>query len=310
MALLRLLPALLGALADLNRSLARKAKQFDPIVKLGRTQLSDAIPIRLGQEFRAWRAALMRAADRLRQHMKMLRSVNLGGTAIGTCLNAGPYYQTHIIPVLNEITGLDLRRAGDLVDATQNTDDYLALSSSLRGCAVALAKLASDLRLLSSGPNGGLGEITLPARQNGSSIMPGKINPVIPEVVNQIAFAIIGHDVTAALVAQAGQLELNAFEPVLFDQLLSDIAWLTHGIRTLDINCIRDISANSDRCREHLARSTALATALAPVIGYQRSAAIAKRALQENRSIQDLIEQAGLDDRMIQACLAAVRQMR
>ena len=305
MALLRLLPALLGALADLNRSLARKAKQCDTIVKLGRTQLSDAIPIRLGQEFQAWRAALQRAAVRLRQHMKPLRIVNLGGTAIGTCLNADPYYLANIIPVLNEITGLDLRRAVDLVDATQNTDDYLALSSALRGCAVVLAKLANDLRLLSSGPKGGLGEITLPARQNGSSIMPGKINPVIPEVVNQIAFAVIGHDVTAALVAEAGQLELNAFEPVLFDQLLSDIVSLTHGIRTLDINCIRGISANSERCRELLDRSTALATALAPVIGYQRSAAIAKRALRENRSIQDLVEQEGLDDRMLQACLAA-----
>ncbi len=296
MALLKLLPGLIAALAGLNRSLAGKAREFDAVLKLGRTQLSDAVPIRLGQEFQAWHATLRRAAGRLKAELPALRTVNLGGTAIGTCINADPRYLARIVPTLNQLTGLKLHPADNLIDATQNLDGLLALSAALRGCAATLSKMASDLRLLASGPKAGLGEITLPARQNGSSIMPGKINPVIPEVVNQIAFAVIGHDVTATLAAEAGQLELNAFEPILFDNLFSDITMLRNGIATLDRHCIQGITANQARCRELLDHSAALATALAPVIGYQKSSDVAKRVVSENRSVREIAEQEHLVD--------------
>lgn len=294
MALLKLLPGLLSSLDELIRAMAQKASQFDDVLKIGRTQLQDAVPIRLGQEFQVWHDVLLRDAKRIRSLENDLRVVNLGGTAIGTCINAESTYLEKIIPTLNQLTGLDLRAADNLIDATQNPDSLLAVSSSLRGCSVTLSKIANDLRLLSSGPKAGLGEITLPARQNGSSIMPGKINPVIPEVINQIAFSVMGHDVSNMMAIEAGQLELNAFEPILFDNLFTDIMMLTNGIKSFSRNCIQGIAVNRERCQDLLDRSAALATVLAPVIGYQKSADIAKRAIKENRPVMELIKQEPL----------------
>ena len=230
---LRLLQNLKKQLLRLYDALNEKATEFDHIIKMGRTQMQDAVPIRLGQEFKAYSVAIMRDIHRMDKAMDEMRTLNMGGTAIGTGINADEGYLRRIVPNLTEISGMDFIQAFDLIDSTQNLDPFVAVSGAVKACAVTLSKMSNDLRLMSSGPRTGFGEINLPAKQNGSSIMPGKVNPVIPEVVNQVAFNIIGNDVTITMAAEAGQLELNAFEPIIFYCMFQSIDTLGYAVQTL-----------------------------------------------------------------------------
>lgn len=261
---------------------------------MGRTQMQDAVPIRLGQEFRAYADAVRRDTVRMGKAMDEMRSLNMGGTAIGTGINADETYLRRIVPVLSEVSGMALTQAGDLIDSTQNPDPFVAVSGAVKTCAVTLSKIANDLRLMSSGPRTGFGEINLPARQNGSSIMPGKVNPVIPEVINQVAFLIIGNDMTVTMAAEGGQLELNAFEPIIFYCLFQSIGTLTYAVHTFVDNCVTGITANEERCRELVESSVGVITALTPHIGYQHAADIAKRAIVTGQSVRKLILQEKL----------------
>lgn len=283
-----------GALAELIDAFEERAAAFSDIIGLGRTQLQDAVPIRFGQIFSAYASVMRREHQRLLEAQKLLLSVNLGGTAIGTGLNAPAKYLESVVPALSAITGLALDRSGDCVDATQNADDYAALSAAVKGCGVSLSKICNDLRLLSSGPSGGFADITLPARQNGSSIMPGKVNPVIPEVVNQIAFRLVGFDATVTMAAEAGQLELNAFEPVIFDSLHQGLSQLTQGVRTLTKHCIRGIEVNRERCSALVESSASMATALAPRIGYANASRIAAQAQKTGQPVRRIVLEEGL----------------
>lgn len=274
--------------------LEERAAAFDSVIKMGRTQLQDAVPIRLGQEFSAYAAVMRRELARLERGRKELLVLNLGGTAVGTGINASAAYIGKVVPILSEMTGIPFTQSPDLIDATQNTDCYLTLSAALKSCAVSLSKMCNDLRLMSSGPLDGLGEISLPARQNGSSIMPGKVNPVIPEVVNQIAFRVIGYDTTVTLAVEGGQLELNAFEPVIFDSLYQGMTMLRGGMHTLIEHCLRDIRANEEVCRQEVERSVGIATALCPRIGYNAACALAREALRTKRSVRELVLSKGL----------------
>mgnify|MGYP000588688592 FL=1 len=231
---------------------------------MGRTQMQDAVPIRLGQEFKAYSVAIMRDIHRMDKAMDEMRTLNMGGTAIGTGINADEGYLRRIVPNLTEISGMDFIQAFDLIDSTQNLDPFVAVSGAVKACAVTLSKMSNDLRLMSSGPRTGFGEINLPAKQNGSSIMPGKVNPVIPEVVNQVAFNIIGNDVTITMAAEAGQLELNAFEPIIFYCMFQSIDTLGYAVQTLVDNCIVGITANEERCRYLVENSVGIITANQP----------------------------------------------
>ena len=246
---LRLLKKLKKQLLRLHSALEQKADEFDSIIKMGRTQLQDAVPIRLGQEFKAYSVAILRDLNRMDKAMDEMRTLNMGGTAVGTGLNADESYLRRIVPNLSEISGMDLVQAYDLIDATQNLDSFVAVSGAVKACAVTLSKIANDLRLMSSGPRAGFGELNLPAKQNGSSIMPGKVNPVIPEVVNQVAFNAIGNDMTITMAAEAGQLELNAFEPIIFYCLFQSIDTIAYAVNTFVDNCVIGITANETRCR-------------------------------------------------------------
>ncbi len=226
-----------------------------------------------------------------------MKSVNLGGTAIGSRINASGYYEDHVVKTLSDLFGEKLHQAKDLFDSTENLDSFVEISGSLKALAVSLSKMCNDLRLLSSGPRCGLNEINLPARQNGSSIMPGKVNPVIPEVVSQVCFLVIGHDMTIALACEAGQMELNAFEPVIFSQLFESIRSMTNAIHTLNIHCIEGITANKDHCLDLEKNSLGIVTAFAPYIGYKKSAEIAKKALRENKEIEDVVLEEGIMNR-------------
>ncbi len=287
---------LLSELKQLESALSQKAKEFDGILKMGRTQLQDAVPMRLGQAFRAFATAIGRSRGRIAASLLEMRTINMGATAIGTAINAREEYFAHITEELSRLSGEELVRAEDLFDGTQNVDCFAAVSGALKALAVNLSKMSNDLRLMSSGPRTGLGEITLPAKQNGSSIMPGKINPVIPEVVNQVAFLVIGHDVTVTMAAEAGQLELNAFEPVIFYQLFESLRALTGAVRTLTDNCIVGITANRERCAEWVNRSVGIVTALNPYIGYLKAAEIAKESLKTGEPIKSIVLREGLMD--------------
>lgn len=291
---LKLLTSATEELKRLYKALLMKASEFDHVIKMGRTQLQDAIPIRLGQEFHAYAMAIGRDIDRFEQAKEEMRSLNIGGTAIGTGLNADVEYLKKVASNISEVSGLHLYQAKDLIDATQNLDGYVAVSGITKTCAVNLSKIANDLRLLSSGPRCGLNEINLPAKQNGSSIMPGKVNPVIPEVVNQVAFNIIGNDLTITLAAEAGQLELNAFEPVLFYNLFHSIEQIERVTKTFIDNCILGISANEKHCKELVENSVGIITAISPYIGYGKAASIAKRALETNENVRDIILKEGI----------------
>ena len=281
-------------LTRLYDALLNKAEEFDGVIKMGRTQLQDAVPIRLGQEFRAYSAAIKRDISRLESAKQEMSSLNLGGTAIGTGLNADIMYSQKVILILSDICGLSLTQAYDLIDATQNLDGYTFVSGVVKACAVNLSKISNDLRLMSSGPRAGLGEINLPAKQNGSSIMPGKVNPVIPEVVNQVAFNIIGNDMTITMATEAGQLELNAFEPIIFYNLFQSIETLSYAVSTLVDNCIQGITANVQRCKSMVENSVGIITALCPHIGYEKSAVIAKEAIKTGASVKELILRDGI----------------
>ena len=261
---LRLLKKLKKQLLRLHSALEQKADEFDSVIKMGRTQLQDAVPIRLGQEFKAYSVAILRDLNRMDKAMDEMRTLNMGGTAVGTGLNADESYLRRIVPNLSEISGMDLVQAYDLIDATQNLDSFVAVSGAVKACAVTLSKIANDLRLMSSGPRAGFGEINLPAKQNGSSIMPGKVNPVIPEVVNQVAFNAIGNDMTITMAAEAGQLELNAFEPIIFYCLFQSIDTIAYAVNTFVDNCVIGITANETRCRYFVENSVGIITAICP----------------------------------------------
>lgn len=291
---LRLLKKLKKQLLRLHSALEQKADEFDGVIKMGRTQLQDAVPIRLGQEFKAYSVAILRDLNRMDKAMDEMRTLNMGGTAVGTGLNADESYLRRIVPNLSEISGMDLVQAYDLIDATQNLDSFVAVSGAVKACAVTLSKIANDLRLMSSGPRAGFGEINLPAKQNGSSIMPGKINPVIPEVVNQVAFNAIGNDMTITMAAEAGQLELNAFEPIIFYCLFQSIDTIAYAVNTFVDNCVIGITANETRCRYFVENSVGIITAICPYVGYQKAAEIAKEAIKTGESVRKLIIETGL----------------
>lgn len=280
---------LLFELNRLNETLEKKSKEFDHIIKMGRTHLQDAIPIRLGQEFKAFSGPVKRDITRIKSCIEDLKFINMGATAVGTGLNADINYLNNIVKYLSEITGIDLKQSDDLVDGTRNLDSFVWLSSALKTCAVNLSKTANDLRLMASGPRSGLSEISLPQEQPGSSIMPGKVNPVIPEVLNQISFQIFGNDLTITKAAEAGQLELNVFEPVLFFNLFQSIEILTNGIKTFIDNCLIGIVANENNCKYWLDRSVGVVTALTPHIGYKKAAEVAKESMITGIRIYDLI---------------------
>jgi len=291
---LKLIPKAIFQLKRLQDALKKKSEEFNDIIKMGRTQMQDAVPVRLGQEFAAYSAVVGRDIKRINRAMESLTVVNMGATAIGTGINAHCEYEGKIIPNLRKVTNIMLNQSEDLVDGTQNIDCFVEISAALKACAVNLSKIANDLRLMSSGPRTGFGEINLPAKQNGSSIMPGKVNPVIPEVVNQVAFSIIGNDVTISMAAEAGQLELNAFEPVIFYKLFESIETLTHGVNTFVDNCVSGITANEKRCKELVENSIGIVTALCPHIGYKESARIAKVAMKTGEPVRDITLKLGI----------------
>ena len=291
---LKLLPQTIKELEKLEKAMEEKEAEFDDILKMGRTQLQDAVPMRLGQSFGAFAHVLKRDIKRLKNVMDEMKVLNIGATAIGTAINVDPYYLANISYELSKVAGISLKQADDLIDATQNLDGFVSVSGVLKTCAVDISKISNDLRLMSSGPRTGLSEISLPARQNGSSIMPGKINPVIPEVVSQVAYLIIGHDYTITMAAEAGQLELNAFEPVLFHHLFESIDTLKEAAATLTKHCITGITANKGQCEEYIEKSVGISTALCPYIGYAKSAEIAKKSLKTGISVKELVLEEGL----------------
>ncbi len=288
---------LVNAVYELERLyevLEEKAIEFNDVIKMGRTQLQDAVPIRLGQSFHAFASVIKRDINRLSRVQEEMLTVNMGATAIGTSINVSLDYLKNITLNLKKVTGLNLTQAEDLIDGTQNLDGFVSVSGVLKTCAVNLSKMANDLRLLSSGPKTGIGEINLPSMQNGSSIMPGKINPVIPEVVSQVAFNIMGNDFTITMAAEAGQLELNAFEPVLFYNLFESIETLRNATKTFVDNCMVGITANKERCAQLVNDSVGIVTVLCPYIGYKKSADIAKEALKTGISVKEIILREGI----------------
>jgi len=285
---------LLQDMALLRKAFDVKAKEFTEVLKVGRTQLQDAVPMTLGQEFSTYAVMLGEDEQRLAEAASLIREINLGATAIGTGINAHPDYAGRVTSRLSEIANFTFIVSPNLVEATQDAGSFVQLSGVLKRIAVKLSKICNDLRLLSSGPRAGIGEITLPAVQAGSSIMPGKVNPVIPEVVNQIAFEVIGNDVTVTMAAEAGQLQLNAFEPIIAHSLFKSLQHLGAGCRTLAERCVRGIAANPERARRLLDESTALVTALTPYIGYARSTEIAQEVLRTGARVYDLVLQKKL----------------
>ncbi|MCF8236281.1 MAG: aspartate ammonia-lyase [Bacteroidales bacterium] len=276
----------LKALID---SLNKKAKEFKHIIKMGRTQLQDAVPMTLGQSFEAYAVTLEEEIENLNKNAALMLEVNMGGTAIGTGINADPEYSRKVIRHLREITGLDIKLAYNLVEATQDTGAFIMYSSAIKRLSVKLSKMSNDLRLLSSGPRAGINEINLPPMQPGSTIMPGKVNPVIPEVVNQIAFKVIGNDLTVGLASEHGQLELNVMEPVIVQSLFESIEMLKNGMDTLNYRCIKGITANEEHCRNLVQNSIGLVTALNPYIGYENATELAKEAMLSGKGVYELV---------------------
>ncbi|PCD84698.1 aspartate ammonia-lyase [Lysinibacillus fusiformis] len=293
-AVLNLIDELLQTMDYMQSVFHQKAEQFAHVIKMGRTHLQDAVPIRLGQEFEAYCRVINRDIVRIRQTRPNLYDVNMGATAVGTGLNAFPDYIKSVDEHLAEISGLPLKGATHLVDATQNTDAYTEVSGALKICMINMSKIANDLRLMASGPRAGLGEILLPARQPGSSIMPGKVNPVMPEVLNQVAFQVIGNDHTISLASEAGQLELNVMEPVLVFNLIQSISIMNNVFRAFTENCLKDIEANEERMKEYVEKSVGVLTAVNPHIGYEVAARLAREAILTGRSIRELCIEAGV----------------
>ncbi|GKY96512.1 hypothetical protein MPSEU_000610800 [Mayamaea pseudoterrestris] len=295
---------LVESVKHLMAAFDEKAEEFKDVLKLGRTQLQDAVPMTLGQEFKGWSVTLGKDLDRMEQLADLFATVNLGGTAIGTGINTDPKYAGIVMNKLAEVTGLDIHTAPDMIEASSDMGDFLIFSGMLRRLAVKLSKIANDLRLLSSGPRGGINDINLPAVQPGSSIMPGKVNPVIPEAVNQTAFQVIGNDLAITMAAEAGQLQLNAMEPLIVYNLLSNLRMLTNACNMLADRCVRGITANVERCNTLVRDSIGIVTAFSPFIGYEKSTAIAKEALLTGRNVLDLIKEEGLlSDEKIEAIM-------
>ena len=289
MALINSNRTLLATLKQLISALRKKGEGFQQVIKMGRTQLQDAVPMTLGQEFESYAVTLEEEVERLNQNAELFLEVNMGATAIGTGINADRRYPDLVIKHLARVTGLKVVKARNLVEATQDTGAFVMYSSALKRLAVKLSKISSDLRLLSSGPRAGFNEINLPAVQPGSSIMPGKVNPVIPEVVNEIAYKVIGNDHTVTMAAEAGQLELNVNEPIIVQSIFESIEMLNNGMKTFQYRCIDGISANEQRCRDMVHNSIGIVTALNPLLGYEKSSELAKEALRENRSVYELV---------------------
>jgi aspartate ammonia-lyase len=287
-------PALADSMARLEAALRRKARQFGGIVKSGRTHLQDAVPVRLGREFGAYAVAVKKAREAIACSAEALHELNLGGTAVGTGMNAHPRYRRLVLQALRRWTHLPVRPAEDLMERMQSAADFARFSGALRAYALELIRIANDLRLLSSGPNTGLGEIELPAIQPGSSIMPGKVNPVVAEMVDMVGFQVLGHDATVAYASQAGQLELNVMMPVIAYNLLQAMALLTTATHVFATRCVSGITANAARCEAYAKRSLALVTALNPHIGYLNAAKVAKESLTSGTSIHDLVIARGL----------------
>ena len=285
------LRAAMGALAG---AFLLKGEEFAPFLKMGRTQLQDAVPMTLGQEFTAFAHTMIEDVERLGEAQALIREINMGATAIGTGINAPPGYAERVRRHLSAITGLELITAPDLVEATADTGVFVQLSGVVKRCAVKLSKICNDLRLLSSGPRAGFGEINLPPMQPGSSIMPGKVNPVIPEVVNQVCFDIIGGDITVTMAAEAGQLQLNVFEPIIAYRLLRGMIILTRACDVLRERCVAGITANPERMRHFVEHSIGIVTALVPILGYEKATEIAKEALESGRGVYDLVCDRGL----------------
>jgi aspartate ammonia-lyase len=281
----------MGALAG---AFLMKGEEFAAFIKMGRTQLQDAVPMTLGQEFAAFAHTILEDVERLGEAQALIREINMGATAIGTGINAPKGYAEIVRAHLSEITGLALITAPDLVEATADTGVFVQLSGVLKRCAVKLSKICNDLRLLSSGPRAGFGEINLPPMQPGSSIMPGKVNPVIPELVNQVCFDVIGGDVTVTIAAEGGQLQLNVFEPIIAYRLLRGLMTMTRACDILRVKCINGITANPDRMREFVEKSIGVITALVPTLGYETTTAIAKQALETGRGVYELVCDSGL----------------
>lgn len=296
---------LVAVLQSLIESFQKKSQEFAHVIKMGRTQLQDAVPMTLGQSFEAYAVTLSEEILRLNSNAELFLEVNMGATAIGTGINSEPEYSSKVMQHLKRISGLDVVLAGNLVEATQDTGAFVMYSSAVKRLAVKLSKICNDLRLLSSGPRTGINEINLPPMQPGSSIMPGKVNPVIPEVVNQIAFKVIGNDLTVTIAAEGGQLELNVFEPVMVQSIFESIEMLKNGMNTLKFRCIDGITANEEHCRNLVHHSIGLVTALNPIIGYEKSNQIAKLALQTGKSVYDLVlEQKLLTKEQLERVLA------
>ena len=287
------LDGLMAEMAYLRDAFARKADEFADVIKMGRTQLQDAVPMTLGQEFSAWAIMVREDIQRVAETQSLIREINMGATAIGTGLNSHPDYARLVTEKLRELTGIPVVGAENLVEATQDAGAYVQLSGVLKRVAVKLSKICNDLRLLSSGPRAGLHEINLPAMAPGSSIMPGKVNPIIPEVVNQVAFEVIGNDITVTLAAEAGQLELNVMEPVIAFNLFTSLDMLGRACRTLADRCVDGITANREVCRRMVENSIGLVTALNPYIGYERSTIVADEALKSGRSVYEIVLEKG-----------------
>ncbi|MBI3333671.1 MAG: aspartate ammonia-lyase [Candidatus Omnitrophica bacterium] len=292
--ILFVLPDLLRVLGDFEKGLRSKARAFDRVIKSGRTHLQDAVPIRLGQEFGGYARVIEKERGRIEEARGALLEMNLGGNAVGTGINSHPRYRALAVQFIRKETGLPVRPARNLFAVTQSMSDAVHVSHALRGLALEVTKIANDFRLLNSGPRTGLDELRLPAVQPGSSIMPGKVNPVMAEMLNQVCFHVIGHDLTIALAAQAGQLELNVMMPVMGHTLITSIQIMANGTRLFNERCLRGTRANVARCREFADRSLGLATALNPAIGYANAAEVVKEALRRDVSIRRVIEERGL----------------
>ncbi len=287
--MIRCCPALIAEQELLKAALLAKAEEFHDVIKVGRTQLMDAVPMRLGHEFRAFATTIGEDIDRLREVANLLREINLGGTAIGTGINTPDGYTEAAIKYLSDVSGERMMAAGDLIEATSDMGAFITFSGVLKRIAVKLSKICNDLRLLNSGPRAGFGEIKLPAVQAGSSIMPGKVNPVMPEVINQIAYQVIGNDLTVTMAAEAGQLQLNAMEPVIVFNILQSMRMLTRGMKVLREKCIVGIEADRERCKELLDHSLVAVTAINPYVGYAEASRIAKEALKSRRTVREVV---------------------
>jgi len=285
---------LVKSLEDLIAAFRAKGEEFKHIIKMGRTQLQDAVPMTSGQEFNAFANNLQEEIANLERNAVLLREINMGGTAIGTGLNAVPGFADLCTIRMSEFCGDELVKAADLVEATPDTGAYVSYSAALKRLAIKLSKICNDLRLMASGPRCGLHEINLPPMAPGSSIMPGKVNPVIPEVTNQVCFKVIGNDTTVAFAAEAGQLQLNVMEPVIAESILESVTWLRNAIDTLRTKCIEGITVNADHCYDMVKNSIGIVTALNPYIGYKGSTKVAKKALETGRSVYDIVLEEGL----------------